>query len=822
MKTGKKIVILLFIFIAAAVLYFIWPMRQREQKEADRTYSVMEKATLPVAYPTMLEQELEPLFGHREEKAASADRGSLIVLPSDRKLSVRFAFADGIRSLRYEIRNMDMDHLVERTELTGWTVENGELATVLPIQNLLEEGVEYRLGICAGLSDGTEVWYYARIIEANAEHLGEMLALARDFSDKTFHYSSAQELTMYMETSPEADNSSLGRVTLKNSFSQMTWGGLGVERTGDVYVGIRELTGELANIVLRYDVTGGGENSQDIYEVTESFTMKWSRQRVYMMDYERTMNQVFWGSGEQFSGKRILLGISDGEGLAAKKSRNGKFTAYTVNRDLWLYNLEKNTNTCVFSFGGAGTGDVREQNRSHDIQILELSDNGEMDFIVYGYMNRGSHEGRTGISYNYYDPETNTVEEDFFIPASESFEELKLDLDILAHRGENGTFFFYMGNAVYGIDLKSREYVIAASELDPESFFVSQDGSRMAWQEKGSTYGSELLYLMDLDTGEKRQIGEGKDQSCRVLGFVGNDCVYGVGASKDHVMSNGRIMGLYLQSLEIMDSNMENAMHYEKNGSYIRSVRVEDSRIHLTLVSNKNNGFFQAGTEDTLVCNTDTSAKEDLIGWYVTEERGRTYFVQLGKEVSSGRKIRVSSPKKLVLQEGNMIDLRAAENSSEGVFYAYGRGRLLGVFTEFKDAVSEAYDRMGFVMYGKHELIWARANKPSSNYIRDVSGALRYLERYRTEFTGKSARSGECLLLEASGCTLNQMLYFVGMDIPVLLYTGEGEYVVITGYDQSHVRLYDPASGQSETRSPENVQELFDAAGNDFICCIYR
>ena len=54
MKTGKKIVILLFIFIAAAVLYFIWPMRQREQKEADRTYSVMEKATLPVAYPTML------------------------------------------------------------------------------------------------------------------------------------------------------------------------------------------------------------------------------------------------------------------------------------------------------------------------------------------------------------------------------------------------------------------------------------------------------------------------------------------------------------------------------------------------------------------------------------------------------------------------------------------------------------------------------------------------------------------------------------------------------------------------------------------------
>lgn len=823
MKIGKKIAVLLLVFIAAAGIYFVWPMGRREEKGVNTTYSVMENATLPVAYPAMLDQEMEPLFGHREEKAVTAERGGLLVLPPDRKLPVRFEAADRIRSLQYEIRTMDMEHLVERTELTGWTVKNGEISVILPIQNLLEADTEYCLGIHAELSDGTGAWYYVRIIETDSDHVGEMLALARDFSEKTFHYNSARELTMYMESSPDADNSSFGSVTLKNSFSQMTWGNLKVERKGAVHVGIRELSGDLANINLCYYVTRDGEQETETYEVTENFTMKWSRQRIYMMDYERTMNQVFTGTRDQFSGKRILLGISDGEDIGAKKSQNGKFMAYMVNRELWLYDVAGNENRCVFSFGGIETEDVRCRNRNHQISILELSETGDMDFLVYGYMNRGNHEGRTGIAYNHYDAGSNTVEEKFFLPASESFEELKLDLETLAHKGTNGVFYFYMAGSVYGIDLKSCEYVVAASGLDRDRFSVSADGSRLAWQEASGVYDSRLLHIMDLDTGDKTQIGEGGENAYRILGFVGSDCVYGVGNYGDYVMSNGRIMGLYLRFLEILDKNMECVLHYEKSGKYIREVRVSESRVHLTLVKEKEDGFFGATSDDTLVCNTETdSGKLDHIGWYASENKGRIYFVQLGKEISENQKIRRTAPKKMVLREGNEIDLSSGEKADRMEFYSYARGRLLGIFTDFADAVAASYDRMGMVMDGKHTMIWARANKPSSAYIRDITGTLRCLDRYRAEFSGESMWSGDCLLLEASGCTLNQMLYFVGKNMPVLLNTGEGSCLVLTGFDQSHVRVYDPVSGQTETMSMENAEGYFSGRGNDFICCVLR
>lgn len=81
----------------------------------------------------------------------------------------------------------------------------------------------------------------------------------------------------------------------------------------------------------------------------------------------------------------------------------------------------------------------------HGVEILEVSNGGLMDFLVYGYMNRGGREGYTGVSYCRYEAESNTLTEQFFLPAAEPYSELRLDLARLAHKGQNGIFYMYMG-----------------------------------------------------------------------------------------------------------------------------------------------------------------------------------------------------------------------------------------------------------------------------------------------------------------------------------------------------------------------------------------
>ncbi len=831
MKTGKKILILSAVFLVAAVVYFMWPMGRREEGAVTATYRAMEDASLPVVYPHIQDEKMAPLFGHREEKAVTAGRDSLLVLPEDRKLKILVDEARRADSISYEIRSLDLEHLIERTELklaTDWERNaDGTIAAVLPIQNMLDPETEYLLGIRIRLTDGSNAWYYARIIETDGSHVAEMMALAKEFSEKTYHYESAQSLTMYMETSPTADNSSFGVTTLKNSFSQLTWGSLGIRPISEPRMTVKEMFGDLANIQLDYEAERTGEDGEaEKFAVRENFTMKWTAQRIYMMDYERRVEELFDGSHYAFSGKRIVLGISDGEDVYAKKSANGRVTAFVNNRELWSYDSSDGTIARIFAFGGADENDLSDLRAildRHDVEILQVADNGDVEFLVYGYMNRGSHEGYTGISYNRYEAESNTLEELFFIPAAEPYEELKEDIRLLAHKGENGNFYFYMNGAVYGIDLTSREYIVVASGLNPDRFAVSVDQSRLAWQDQAGLYDSKMLHLMDLNTGSKTQIGgEGRD-SYRILGFVGKDCVYGVGRSGDYIMSGDRVMGLYLRALEIVDENMESAMHYEKSGYYISDVTVEESRIHIDRMRSKANGFFGEVSKDTLVCNVEAlPGRMDEIGWYASSEKGRVYFVQLTKDISSNKKLKTVSPKKLVLEAGNEMHLETIAQPDVVEFYAYGRGRLLGVFSEFAGAAQAAYDTMGFVSVGKNEPLWVRANKSGAYFMRDVQNAVKTAEQYRTKFTGESQRMEEGLLLEATGTPLNQILTFVNGGYPVLVNTGMDRYQYLTGFDQGHVRVWDPVAEQSETLALELAKERFEKSGNDFICCIYE
>lgn len=126
----------------------------------------------------------------------------------------------GLRRSReccYEIRSLDTEDLIERTRIGSFeTSLNGDsenaLSTELPIQNLLDAGKEYLLGVCAELSDGSEAWYYMRITEQDQGHANEMLSLAEDFSSKTYKYSDAQSLThVYGDIPDRRQPHALGR-----------------------------------------------------------------------------------------------------------------------------------------------------------------------------------------------------------------------------------------------------------------------------------------------------------------------------------------------------------------------------------------------------------------------------------------------------------------------------------------------------------------------------------------------------------------------------------------------------------------------------------
>ena len=110
------------------------------------------------------------------------------------------------------------------------------------------------------------------------------------------------------------------------------------------------------------------------------------------MNYNRYANEVFQGEQKNFAGKRILLGISDAKQIKALKSENSRYILFKVNGNLWRYDQHDKKATCLFTFSDGSNEDVRADYKKHDVKVLSVTDEGNVDFLVYGYMNRGTYE----------------------------------------------------------------------------------------------------------------------------------------------------------------------------------------------------------------------------------------------------------------------------------------------------------------------------------------------------------------------------------------------------------------------------------------------
>lgn len=818
-KIFKRISILVGIFIVAAGIYFI--LAQKSVEKSDTVYTSMEEATLPVVYTDMFGLKTNRLAGYLQEMQQKTARDALTVLPEDRRLKLNIQdFGNSVLAVQYEIRSMDLSRLVERTEVSDWSSQDGTLQVTLPIQNLLTRGSQYLLHLTLQTEQHGDIHYYTRIMQEQEPYAEEMVRFAREFSESTLNSEQAKSLVTYLETSSTEDNSSLGNVTIKSNFSNLTWAGLKMRLQGEMDVTLKEVNGIMGQVRVQYHLTREAEDGvSEFYDVTDYYTVKWNSQRLYLMDFNRVTNQVFSGGRELYSGKRILLGIGNDDAVAVKPSGDKRYLAYAFNRDLWSYDQKEGRAVKVFSFRSGTDASGRSTYDQHDIEILSVNDQGDIDFLIYGYMNRGKHEGYTGISLCRYDQESGSIQERFFVPVGNTYESIRQDVETLTYLSSGGMLYLLLDHAVYAVDLSSNEYMVVADGLSEGSYAISDDRRSLAWQEGADLYGSKTIHLMNLETGQKQEIAGEGDSYLRTIGFVRGDFVYGLANPEDLWTIHGRIEDLPMYALRIVDENLTEETRYEKAGYYLSDVSVEDARIHMKRLIKDASGEYEHYDDDTIVCNTAAEIdKMAGIGWYASETRFKLYFIQLDNEIKTGKTIKISVPKKITYDVSEVLTLKSNQQVQDMVFYAYSQGNLKGTSTDFSTAVQMAYDKMGFVTDASQRILWDRVNRSNSRTIRDPQNAANSITKQLETFTDSQDLGDGVLMLDARGCMLNQMLYFIDQGYPVIAYTDRNHYILLYGYDQYNISLYDPATGQTSKMGLNDAGEYFSEHRNDFVC----
>lgn len=799
----------------------------------------MAKASIPIVYLNVNGEYMNALHGYTQDMEGSFLRGNITPINADRTIEVKInTYGFAVAKVAYEIRNLDCSRLIEDTELESFDFENDIINATLSFKDLIDENREYMLIVKLITGEGKTVKYYTRIINVSEIGLTEKLAYAMDFSEKAFREETAVELKKFMETNSEGNNSSYGYVNIHSNFNQLHYGSLNPELLSDKIVNLISVDNNEACIQIAFRV----KIKNDLYNVKEFFRIRDGAKRLYLMEYERTMNQLIDDTRDVIINGKIINGIVNDK-IEMKESNDANITAFVQTNSLYRFNNTSGNLVRVFSYRDSENDDERTNYDAHDIKILSVDDSGNVYFLVYGYINRGIHEGQMGAVLYNYDAAVNTIEEVLFIPYTKAYEILKTDIEQLSYINSRDHLFLFIDGTVYSITLESKDVKIIATDLDENRFVSSKDNSVIAWQTGGGVDEYRTIQYYALEALAPTTVESAATDIIVPLGFIGNDLIFGSARISDITTDEAGRTVVPMYKVEIRNIKGESLLTYEKENTYIIDCDISEEMIVLTRYAKNEDGVLYKITDDEILNNSTESTTKNKLSSVITEEMETTYQIVLYKE-GKYDSVKLLNPKEVIYEGNKEIALEYKDSINR--YYVYSKGGIDGIYTDPSDAVVKSNEVYGVTVDKRDSYVFESGNRKSKARIETIgdtfltqeqiesgSGTLKtcleeilnYNEVYKDTDALLSGNTVLSVLkdnikgdvLDLSGCSLDSVLYYVGRGYPVLVMTEPNKAMIIVGYDSKNTVLYDPEKTEIFKYGLNDSKALFDAYGNKFI-----
>ena len=807
------------------------------QGNADMT-ATMEQASLPVVHITNGSLSFNTLYGYRQEMDGRLLRDTITPLETGRRLSFKIDKNNNeIKSLSFEVRSIDGARLVESTQITNYKEEADSIVATVNIKDLIEKEQEYNWILKIETAAET-ISYYTRILDAEEYYAAEKLAFVKDFHEKTFDEEKAKELVTYLESNSKGDNTTLSKVDIHCSLSQVTWGNLQITKLTEPDMKIQEIEKQTAAIRVNYIVQSVKGKNKYRYNVSEYYRIRYTADRVYLLDFERTMNQIFDSTADVYASNKIMLGIRD-DNVQMMESDGGSNLAFVNEDQLFCYHAADKKFAYLFSFY-EGT-DLRTYHNQHDIKILSVDETGNVTFMVYGYMNRGRQEGRVGIQIYEYNGMLNTIEERMFIPYNKSFSTLKADMEQLSYINKNGIVYLYLDGSILAININEQSYSEVASKLQEGSFQVSASDEMLVWQNASDAYNCTKLILMNLNTGIRKEISVKGDKRLLPLGFIGEDLIYGVANYEDIREDYTGSVTFPMYAVYIQNEDGDILKNYEQPGTYVVGSTITDNLITLKRVEKNESGTdYQEIMDDQIVNNVIEESGYNSSEVVATQDYEKIVQLVL-KGTIEPKNLKFTEPKEVIYEGSRELEIQV-ENPIER-FYVYSKGEIIGTFTLPSDAVNLAYENAGTVMNEDGKYIWKKSGRSTRNQIMAITGSLKeegtsalavcletilsyegvsrdaqsMLNRRMTVMEILEESLPKVQVLELSGVSLDAVLYYVNQDIPVLVNLEEDDAMLVIGFNELNIVVMNPNNGNVYKIGMKDATQLFEEHGNLFV-----
>ena len=835
-KKVIKPIVLIVVFIAALITFCITTNKGNKDmttKQAD--------ATLPVMSFNLDKIKINTLHGYTTEMDPTKMRDCVIPISDDRKLSLSIStYGMAVDRISYKIRSMDGKRLVADDEISSFSNKDNTIQADVSMPNVMDENTEYLL-VFTITSGQDNVYYYSRIMQTDGKAAAKVVEFAKKFHDETFIKDDKSFFTTYMETTT-GDRNTLAHVDLTSTVSQITWGSMAAAQYTNPVIALKEINDSYDVVTIDYVMSCvDGKGETEYYNVREYFRLRQTESRMYVLNYERTANQIFNSENSFISDSgSVMLGIRSSE-AEYRANEAGSVICFVQEGDLYSYDINNGMIIKVFSFRDAEGIDERENWNHHDIKIVSVDEAGSIDFVVYGYMNRGTHEGEVGAGVYHYDGLAHTIDEEAFIPSKTSYEVLKAEMGKMLYLNEKNEFYLMMDDSLYRINLGSMSVKKVVEGLSTGSYCASESNRYFAWVDSANQYSSNTIKVMDLKNGKTFEIKKGNDQYLRPLGFIGEDFIYGQANVADVVSDAAGNTTFPMNGLIILDTSDQSELKtYTPSGGYVEKISVDGYTVTIDLIA-QNNGVYAEIGQDTIM-NREADSKQKIA---LDTSQSDTKLTVSAISIAGGKKpdkLKQLTAQMTINSHDTTVDLKFDDNTVH--FYVYAKGDVIFASDNISDAIKQANDSMGVVIDSNQQYVWMRARKNAVNafaniacnetdkdadsVVKSVSAMLTYndVTVSVSELIGAGSSAVDVLknnlpdkeILDLQGVSSEDIIFYISQGNSVFAMTGNTSAVLVTGYSSNGaLYIYNPDNGATTSMSYEDADRMFYNGGLHFI-----
>ncbi len=834
-KIIRRIITLVIVFIVSVIFFEIVT-----NISEDVEISSQSKPTLPLVKINYLSDASTELHGYVTEMDPAYMRDAIIPLDSERNINISVD-TKGYRvdTLEYEIKSLDTQRNISKNEL-DFNQDGNVITANFQAENLIEKNEEYLLVIT--LKNSTqEVYYYTRIMQPDGCHEEEILDFAQYFHNTALS-ADATDLATFIEPDVYNTSQDLSHVDINSTLSQISYGTFDGAQVGEERVALTDISTNYISLTLSYELSREYAGKTEYYTCAEDYRIRYTSDRMYLLDYDRTMEQILDENSVQIKDNLLTIGITDND-VQYLSNETGTIVSFVQNGSLYEYNQNDRKLKEVFSFVVDPT-DTRSIYDQHQVLLLNIDESGTMDFVVYGYMNSGSHEGECGINLYHYDAISDVSTEQVFISSTSSYQILNANFSELLYETADNEFYIMVNGTLLYMSLTDISTKELMTGLDDAQYAVSGSRRYLAWMDDKVVSG--VIHIMDLETGESFDITAGENELLKPLAFMDDDLIYGTINESDIMTDSAGSTVHPMYKLTISDISTGKPyelMSYEKSGYFINDVRLDSYTIYLDRIQIDAEGNIIPAEEDTIKNSAGEQNKAVPITTAIDDIKQQVVVLNMTALDEDEKLGNVDYEITGVVLADDTRNISVASATSSTQYFVYVGSKVMLATDDLLSAITVADENMGIVLDNEPKYIWKRGRKSYQNAIASIavgsndseaSGSARalsamlvhegenvqvhtLLESGETPISILSKTLKDYDILDLSGATLSQVLYYVSIGTPVYAYTGDDTAVLIVGYDASNIIYFDPMTSTNSKMGLSDATQYFESFGNVFV-----